>query len=87
MFTKLKVHKFLASEAIDKNAGIVDLVVTDPPWGVLRGRKGNVLRCDRVVEKDIILLAEGIKKVLAPTGKYIYRLAPIRVTNYVIFSI
>ena len=56
------------SEAINKLAESVHLIVSDPPWGVLKNTSGSIIKCDVVKDSDIVTFGEGIKELLHPTG-------------------
>ena len=71
-FTGLKVDDFFDDKAVEKLEGKVHLFVSDVPWGVMRGRGDEIKYEDRVADSDIRATAEGVAKLLAKTGKYLY---------------
>ena len=59
------VNEYFSRPSIRQLEGKVDLIICDPPWGVLMdSSRQHVVSCDRVDDEDIKATAAGAKLVL-----------------------
>ena len=66
-FHKLPVQEYFQSPTVKALEGLVDLILTDGPWGVLwDSLKKHILKEDKVRDADIKATAEGAAMVLKP---------------------
>ena len=53
----------------DGYTGKIDLIYTDPPWGIMKeGRSQKIIQSDKVYSTDIKRAAELMAKLVAETG-------------------